>query len=205
MTHPKLATTATPQSAPVPSTVRSTSAADNSTPTSKSLGRLEDLIPLRSGMSRKASIDALKPWVALSLSLDGRDKITKIMQYLSRLLAWRCEGLAAAVAASAAALSSPSALSNHEWLVLATKFRSAQAKLTESRKAYRLGRSLVELHRLRNLMGKALLPLGTMPDLDNVGRRLPSAPIWKLLGSAMKLLGLMVGCSYSSMLRLIPY
>ena len=43
---------------------------------------------LRAGISRKASPSYLKSWIALSLTLDGRGKVTKILQYGSRLLAW---------------------------------------------------------------------------------------------------------------------
>ena len=40
------------------------------------------------GLEKKASPSSAKAWSDLSLTLHGRDKITKILQYLARLLAW---------------------------------------------------------------------------------------------------------------------
>ena len=43
---------------------------------------------VHTGLERKAPFTEMKYWIALSLTLDGRDKITKVLQYSSRLLAW---------------------------------------------------------------------------------------------------------------------
>ena len=83
------------------------------------------------GLQRKESAFKLESWVALSLTLDGRDKITKVFQYVSRFLAW--------------------------WLVAvgrdrqAERFEALKTSLTTSRKAFRLLRSLIEYHKLRTM------------------------------------------------------
>lgn len=102
---------------------------------------------LRAGISRKASPSYLKSWIALSLTLDGRDKVTKILQYGSRLLAWYYETLAMSIGGSLLGNDATST----QLLAKAQKLRGLQAKLTESRKAYRLGRSLVEMDKIRGM------------------------------------------------------
>jgi hypothetical protein len=42
----------------------------------------------KAGLSKKATPLALESWAALSLTLDGRDKLTKVFQYATRLLGW---------------------------------------------------------------------------------------------------------------------
>jgi hypothetical protein len=85
------------------------------------------LFCLKQGLRRKESAFQLDPWIALSLTLDGRDKITKVLQYSARFLAW--------------------------WLAgrQAERFQALKTSLTVSRKAYRLGRALVEYYKLRSL------------------------------------------------------
>ena len=102
---------------------------------------------LRAGISRKASPSYLKSWIALSLTLDGRDKVTKILQYGSRLLAWYYETLAMSIGGSLLGNDATAT----QLLAKAQKLRGLQAKLTESRKAYRLGRSLVEMDKIRGM------------------------------------------------------
>lgn len=86
------------------------------------------IVSLLSGMKHKVSALELHSWVALALTLDGRDKVTKVFQYSARTLAW--------------------------WFVgtnQAQRFNALKASLTTSRKAYRLGRSIIEFHRLRSM------------------------------------------------------
>jgi len=97
---------------------------DTKTPRSAPL----PVICLREGLKRKASALELQSWVALALTLDGRDKITKVFQYSARLLAWWLAG------------------TNQ-----AKRFAALKVSLTTSRKAFRLGRSLIEYHRLRTM------------------------------------------------------
>ena len=105
------------------------------------------LVCLQAGLSRKSSPSVLKSWIALSLTLDGRDKITKVLQYASRLLAWYYETLAASIGGSLLGSDATST----QLLAKAQKLRGLQTKLTESRKAYRLGRSLVEMDKIRSM------------------------------------------------------
>lgn len=101
---------------------------------------------IRVGLDRKASPWTLKSWVALSLTLDGRDKITKLLQYGSRFLAWwfvayglRRRGVNNGAAA---------ALFNKNQSV---RFTSLYKAVAESRKAFRLGRSITELHKITTM------------------------------------------------------
>ena len=105
------------------------------------------LICLHAGLSRKASPSHLKSWIALSLTLDGRDKLTKVLQYGSRLLAWYYETVASSIGGS---LLTNDATAT-QLLGNAQRLRGLQAKLTESRKAYRLGRSFVEMDKIRGM------------------------------------------------------
>lgn len=83
------------------------------------------------GLHRKANPLTLTSWSALALTLDGRDKITKVFQYSARLLAWWFAGTG----------------SKH----LSFRFSTLYKSLANSRKAFRLGRSLIEIEKLRNM------------------------------------------------------
>jgi hypothetical protein len=82
---------------------------------------------LTSALSLKRSPIRGDSWIDLVLTLDGRDKVTKVLQYMARLLAWYYQ-------------SSPDR--SRRWSAL-------KASLTQSRKAFRLGRTFIEFHRLR--------------------------------------------------------
>ena len=82
------------------------------------------VVSLRAGLSDKASAADVRSWIALSLTLDGRDKITKVLQYSARLLAWYYGS---------------------------QRFANLKVSLTNSRKAYRIGRTLIELQKLRSM------------------------------------------------------
>ena len=79
------------------------------------------------GIAVKRSPFRVDSWVDTALTLDGRDKMTKFVQYSARLLAWYYMRNAAQ----------------------RERFASLKASLTNSRKAYRLGRTFIELHRLK--------------------------------------------------------
>jgi hypothetical protein len=85
----------------------------------------------KAGLSKKATPLALKSWAALSLTLDGRDKLTKVFQYVTRLLGWWLTG---------------SGFKNGS-----QRFLNLSKALSTSRKAFRLGRSFVELDKLRSM------------------------------------------------------
>ena len=99
----------------------------------------QEITCLISGISKKENSLSLKSWVALSLTLDGRDKITKLIQYLCKFIGWYYESLFL------------SSLPENNLLQKANRFRKLQKSLTESRKAYRLGRTIVELEKLKEI------------------------------------------------------
>jgi len=142
------------------------------------------LICLSEGVSKKASVCSLSNWAALSLTLDGRDKLTKTLQYLCRLLAWWYSG-------------SPTCQD--------VPFSNLYKSLGNSRKAFRLGRFLVEFQKLRELVPtfwKRITPtippqpgwrlLGSFASFSKSSdsRTTHTMPLWKSLGLSCKLLGL---------------
>ena len=80
------------------------------------------------GLQRKHHISDLQAWAKLALTLDGRDKITKVLQYSSRFLAWWFLGTKQA-----------------------NRFETLKKSLSNSRKAFRLGRTMIELQRLSKM------------------------------------------------------
>jgi len=92
------------------------------------------------GLQRKVSILEIKSWINMSLSLDGRDKITKVLQYLSRFLAWWFL----------------SKVNNPAYAAHGHRFTNFYKSLSISRKAFRLGRSIDELYKLVNLLSMHL-------------------------------------------------
>eukprot|EP00537_Pseudo-nitzschia_pungens_P014521 CAMPEP_0172396172 /NCGR_PEP_ID=MMETSP1061-20121228/24136_1 /TAXON_ID=37318 /ORGANISM="Pseudo-nitzschia pungens, Strain cf. pungens" /LENGTH=450 /DNA_ID=CAMNT_0013127969 /DNA_START=118 /DNA_END=1470 /DNA_ORIENTATION=+ len=91
-----------------------------------------------SGFEGKASLKELKYWIALSLTLDGRDKMTKVLQYVSRLLGWWYLSRAG---------SHGTCTSRAHW----KRFSSLSKSLGKSRKAFRLGRSINEIHKISSM------------------------------------------------------
>jgi hypothetical protein len=88
----------------------------------------------QAGVTKKASPYALQSWSALALTLDGRDKITKVLQYSSRFLGWWF------------AAGSNNGNNGHS-----QRFLNLYKSLSTSRKAFRLGRSFIELEKLRSM------------------------------------------------------
>lgn len=101
-----------------------------STSSNRNLGSIPSTI--LAGFQVKRSPWRIDSWVDLFLTLDGRDKVTKFIQYSARLLAWYYTGTA-----------------QHE------RFASLKQSITTSRKAFRFGRSIIELHRLKEHQTKA--------------------------------------------------
>lgn len=143
------------------------------------------LLCLSQGLSKKAAL-SLQSLCQLVTTLDGRDKITKILQYLSRFFAWY--------------LSSP-------------RMAALKTALTSSRKAFRLGRSLLEVQKLRqcglleqlerylenhkdhNALSRASLLLyrPVRQAVSDCAPQCPNAatpPLWQVLGKAIKMIGL---------------
>ena len=88
---------------------------------------------IKVGLEKKQTPRAIKPWAALALTLDGRDKITKILQYTSRFLGWYLAG--------------------GTFKTQSIRFTALYKALANSRKAFRLGRSMIELEKLRPVPG----------------------------------------------------
>jgi Peroxisomal biogenesis factor 11 (PEX11) len=189
------------------------------------------IVSLSYGLNRKATAWSLQSWIALSLTLDGRDKITKLVQYGARFMAWWLT-------------SSDSANSQ--------RFMELYQSVAKSRKAFRLGRSVIEIDKLQSMglvsvalwhlrvalndgdpravpksrprltrkassnigWGPSTVPSSSSRDrsfyrsLSNIGYRMyrpmvsqlslygPSsqptkAPAWKIIGSALKIVGLL--------------
>lgn len=86
------------------------------------------LVSWKHGLSRKADAMQSSSWMSMALTLDGRDKITKVLQYVSRFLAWYYYKRA------------------HN--LLSARFAGLKVSLTNSRKAFRLGKAFMEFQRL---------------------------------------------------------
>jgi hypothetical protein len=97
------------------------------------------------GLNRKSSLWQVKNWIALSLTLDGRDKITKTLQYVSRLLAWWFLVMGTSKNNSASTMTKR--FHQHQ----AMRFTSLYQALSSSRKAFRLGRSITEAHKIASV------------------------------------------------------
>jgi len=102
------------------------------------LSPIASMVPsfVHTGLQRKASFTELKYWIALSLSLDGRDKITKVLQYASRFLGWWF-------------LSKVNPRDTS--IAHGRRFTSLYKSLGSSRKAFRLGRSINEIHKISSM------------------------------------------------------
>ena len=88
------------------------------------------------GLQRKAPFTEMKYWIALSLTLDGRDKITKVLQYSSRFLAWWFLS---------------KARGSRSFHGHGKRFTNFYKSLGKSRKAFRLGRSINEIQKISSL------------------------------------------------------
>lgn len=106
-----------------------------------------ELSCIKASFSTKASPFLIKSWITMSLTLNGRDKITKVIQYSSRLLGFYYESVAANIKNGSTTNIRQVAL----FLSKAKRFRNLQKTLTKSRKAYRLGRSIIEIEKLANI------------------------------------------------------
>lgn len=120
---------------------------------------------LKAGLSCKASPFLADSWISLCLTLDGRDKVTKVLQYTSRLLAFL------------------STAGSHEQ----KRWHQLFSKLSGSRKAFRVGRSFIELQKLRK-MGIWVMCLQTL-GLSKSSSKKSSMSLIEL-GQALKMVGL---------------
>mmetsp|Transcript_18593 Transcript_18593/g.26167 ORF Transcript_18593/g.26167 Transcript_18593/m.26167 type:complete len:591 (+) Transcript_18593:192-1964(+) len=106
---------------------------------------LPELACAKVALRRKENpINTPKAVAQMSLTLDGRDKITKILQYSSRLIAWYYESL---LRTKTLEPGMEGKMDHEFWHAMAQKFRNLQKGLTQGRKSYRLGRTFVELEK----------------------------------------------------------
>ena len=133
---------------------------------------------LQAGLSKKRSPLQMKNWIACVLTLDGRDKFTKILQYMSRLLCWWFSGLAKRQSISSTGVGASSGvgsnsvvmvgsgassilsallfsqnieLRNQYYTAISKRFEVLYKSLVTSRKAFRLGRSVIELDKISSM------------------------------------------------------
>lgn len=107
---------------------------------------------IRASLGTKASPLSISSWIGTALTLDGRDKITKVIQYSSRFLGSYYENIAAKLGSDSSVTDSAATLRLIELcLFRAKRFRNLQNSLTKSRKAYRLGRSFIEIEKLQKI------------------------------------------------------
>jgi Peroxisomal biogenesis factor 11 (PEX11) len=76
-------------------------------------------------------------WMKLAQVLEGRDNITKLLQYLSRFGAWYYQSLVLH--------------GQRDYSILAVRLTNLKASLSHARKAFRLGRTFMELEKLYQL------------------------------------------------------
>jgi Peroxisomal biogenesis factor 11 (PEX11) len=141
------------------------------------------------GMAGKASGKMrITPWFDLAMTLDGRDKITKLLQYISRFLAWYY--------GSVKKSSSATATIQH----MAERFANLKVALTNSRKAFRLGRTVMELQKVykMNVIATLLERFSQQQQQQQQQQKSLSSSnnsnnnnnITALIGTAVKCLGL---------------
>ncbi len=125
---------------------------------------------LQAGISQKRSPLHIKNWISCVLTLDGRDKFTKILQYSSRLLCWYFAGLAKQCSTGANTVDAAGGvativgtsslmstfftdihLRQQYYSALSKRFDELYKSLVTSRKAFRLGRSIIELDKLSSM------------------------------------------------------
>jgi hypothetical protein len=109
---------------------------------------------IQAGIHKKQSPLSVKNWIATVLTLDGRDKFTKVLQYSSRLLCWYFAGLAAAAAttsSSSISIDGGGSPSQLFYQALSTRFNSLYKSLVTSRKAFRMGRSIIEWDKIKSM------------------------------------------------------
>jgi Peroxisomal biogenesis factor 11 (PEX11) len=131
---------------------------------------------------KRQSLQTPEAYVKLLTSLDGRDKFTKLLQYWSRLLAhWLY------------AWSRASTSAQRQYLVsMAERCQALRTSLTNSRKAFRFGRTFLEFYNVsQSPLCKTLRQSLFLNDLTHsANKQLPAAVSWKMVASVVKMLGL---------------
>eukprot|EP00985_Skeletonema_marinoi_P003001 scaffold1236_cov138-Skeletonema_marinoi.AAC.18 len=113
---------------------------------------------IQTGLQKKQTPLNIKHWIATVLTLDGRDKFTKVLQYSCRLLGWYFAALAARSSSSAVSIAGGGSSGGDGGMppqqfyqALSTRFTSLYKSLVTSRKAFRMGRSVIEWDKIRSM------------------------------------------------------
>ena len=111
---------------------------------------------IQSGRHKKKSILSIQNWIATVLTLDGRDKFTKILQYSSRMLCWYFAGLALSTSTATTAgprVGGVESVTRQQQLyqAISIRFNSLYKSIVTSRKAFRMGRSIIEYDKIRSM------------------------------------------------------
>lgn len=138
---------------------------------------LSSCIYWKQGLAHKEYLNKPQAWSDLAMTLDGRDKITKVIQYSSRLLAWYLASYTTGNLQKQAA-----------------RMALLKANLTISRKAFRMGRTGMELLKVYTSgLGKALLwQLKELVRMNSNGENELATPAWKTILTNLKTIGLAV-------------
>ena len=113
---------------------------------------------IQAGIHKKKSILSIQNWIATVLTLDGRDKFTKILQYSSRMLCWYFAGLALSTS-TATTRGGVGGIGNIEsgtrqqelYQAISIRFNSLYKSIVSSRKAFRMGRSIIEYDKIKSM------------------------------------------------------
>lgn len=107
-------------------------------------------VSLHRGLQRKHSVTSIDAWNRLTLTLHGRDKVTKILQYLARLYVWWLKS------------NSCNSTSIAQW-------KHIQQTLTLARKAFRLGRGVGETPKMIQTVRSAYNHSSILPAIKSAG------------------------------------
>ena len=110
---------------------------------------------IQAGLHKKRSPLSIKNWIVTVLTLDGRDKFTKVLQYSSRLLCWYFAVLASRRTTTAATgggdVTGLISKEKELYQAISTRFNSLYKSLVTSRKAFRMGRSVIEWEKIKSM------------------------------------------------------
>jgi len=135
---------------------------------------------IQHGLQLKRSPLSMKNWIACLLTLDGRDKSTKVLQYMCRMLSWWFGTLAT----SGSPTSGSTVVSTHGsmillnrtkrialYKVLSVRFNLLYKSFVESRKAFRMGRMFIEYDKLKSMgWGEYLSAMMSIPTSDGCNK-----------------------------------
>lgn len=133
---------------------------------------------LRYGLGSKKSLYQIQSWITMITTLDGRDKFTKLVQYLSRFLVYYY---------SRRRLQQQREANMYRYNShMMERYDGLKTSLSNSRRAFRLGRSFLELYKLYCL-GLVSSLIGTSSTTKETSS---STELWKVICNSIKTIGL---------------